>query len=51
MGRECTNHRALIAVCAILILGTLTAVPVLSAPKTGGMVRMSLADSDATMRH
>jgi len=48
MGRECRNRRVIFTACAILILGALTAMPVLSAPKTGGMVRMSLADSDAT---
>lgn len=48
MGSEHGKRRWLYIVCAIVILGTLTAMPVLSAPKTGGTVRMSLADSDAT---
>ncbi len=41
-------RQLLLSVCAIVLVGSLAAFPVLSAPKTGGMVRMSLADSDAT---
>ncbi len=40
--------RALVCICVMVLMASLTAFPVLSAPKSGGMVRMSLADSDAT---
>jgi len=48
MWRGCNKRRLFHTVFAIVILASLTAMPVLSAPKMGGTVRMSLADSDAT---
>jgi peptide/nickel transport system substrate-binding protein len=42
------SHRLLIAVCLLAVLVSLTATPSISAPKSGGKIRMSLADSDVT---
>src|SRR6516165_3892930 len=41
-------HRLCSTIAVSLLLAALVAVPVFSAPKAGGMVRMSLADSDVT---
>ena len=45
LGKRC---RVVLSVCVVVILAALTAFPVQSAPKAGGVVRMSLADSDVT---
>ena len=41
-------HRLCSTIAVSLLLAALVAFPVFSAPKAGGMVRMSLADSDVT---
>ncbi len=48
MRREGRLHWLFLAVFLIVVLVPLTTLPALSAPKTGGKIRMSLADSDVT---
>jgi len=48
MRRDGMSARPLLAVWILLALGLASAMPALSAPKTGGSLRMSLADSDVT---
>jgi len=45
MGLQTRSYRVLLSVCLLVVV---VALPVLSAPKSGGSVRMSLADSDVT---
>ena len=45
MGLQTRSYRVLLSVCLLVVL---LALPGLSAPKSGGSVRMSLADSDVT---
>lgn len=48
MRLEGRSYRLVLAVCVVVALGVFSTWPVLSAPKAGGTVRMSLADSDVT---
>ncbi len=48
MRMDVRGHRLLSSVAVSLLLAALVAFPVFSAPKAGGMLRMSLADSDVT---